>query len=154
MTEQEILEGNKLIAEFMGMTKTAVYWHFPEGFNIRGAGRWEDKKQIAEYLYFNESYDWLLPVLNKIKSGRLDGFCFGSIHVHISATGFQAAWGCSILGTLTRQKSKYDGKGNYDEYEEIHIPHISKTSTTNDSPIYSCYLSVIEFIEWYNNSFK
>ena len=48
MNKEEIIEGNKLIAEFMG-TKVK-----PDGYFIK------------DYLY-HSSWDWLMPVLRKIK---------------------------------------------------------------------------------------
>ena len=61
MTRKEVIEGNKLIAEFItiGVNTETGWLHFrhPEieaaPFNY-------------EYYRFEESWDWLIPVINKI----------------------------------------------------------------------------------------
>lgn len=54
MTEQEIIEGNKLIAEFMG-------GKWPERINH------EVFKSLNNDLGFHNSWDWLMPVVEKIE---------------------------------------------------------------------------------------
>lgn len=64
MTEQEILKGNKLIAEFMGIKivkrndEDAVFLFenaaFPEYF------------RCTKFNTYNSSWDWLMPVVEKI----------------------------------------------------------------------------------------
>jgi hypothetical protein len=65
MTEQEILEGNKLIAEFMG------YKYFPNNSlnGIKGVYEKEGKSLmlITDFTY-HSSWDWLMPVVEKIGS--------------------------------------------------------------------------------------
>lgn len=51
LTPQEIIEGNKLIASFMGDTKRNL----------------ELDPNVSGYHYHN-SFDWLMPVVNKIRS--------------------------------------------------------------------------------------
>lgn len=57
MSDEEILEGNKLIAEFMGGKYYPnggwSEWQFPDG----------GKPSI---LYYNSSWDWIMPVVDKI----------------------------------------------------------------------------------------
>ena len=65
-----ILEGNKLIAEFMGWVHSVVNYHginlfhYPEG----------DKSPIhckqmgLEQMKYHYSWDWLMPVVSKINS--------------------------------------------------------------------------------------
>ena len=65
----EVLEGNKLIAEFMGYklvkkkTLTYKYWEKP----IRGEFGDDIDVLCSEYkLIYHTSWDWLMPVLQKI----------------------------------------------------------------------------------------
>lgn len=76
MAQEEILEGNKLIAEFMGgiYSENAKAWGF-------GDARIEHKelvvrgklyknlvwaKKFEKDLKYHSSWDWLIPVINKI----------------------------------------------------------------------------------------
>ena len=77
MTEKDILEGNKLIAEFMGFERiTGKYY---EGFKDKDGKytfpAWRDineyvvdkRTQLADYeLSFHKKWDWLKPVVEKI----------------------------------------------------------------------------------------
>lgn len=59
MTKEQITEGNKLIAEFMGghlntdSQQSRNEWIFPD---------WH-----TDQLYYHESWDWLMPSVEKIK---------------------------------------------------------------------------------------
>lgn len=63
MTQEEITEGNILIAEFMGGKKLVnndglfTYWG-PDNF----------QHESGEYLKYHSSWDWLMPVVEKIES--------------------------------------------------------------------------------------
>jgi len=50
MTNEEIIEGNKIIAEFM---------QHPEGYDEHG---------VWQKLAYHSSWDWLMPVVEKIES--------------------------------------------------------------------------------------
>ena len=76
MTQEQITEGNKLIAEFMGFThwidsgewigycKLDVdkYSAYKDGMGHR------PHACLFEDLRFHSSYDWLMPVIDKIRS--------------------------------------------------------------------------------------
>jgi len=64
MTEQEILEGNKLIAKFMGAEIDENFARFLNYSNDSVSGR---GYHIFELLY-HSSWDWLMPVVEKIES--------------------------------------------------------------------------------------
>lgn len=57
MTEQE-LEGNKLIAEFMGLIFNGHHWELPQ---LHG------RNKIYEELKYHSSWDWLMAVAEKIE---------------------------------------------------------------------------------------
>lgn len=64
MTPQEIIEGNKLIAEFMGRkgkVNAHLYW-----VNVPSV-----KWVTIEQMQFHSSWDWLMPVAEKIMD-----YCF------------------------------------------------------------------------------
>lgn len=63
MTQQEITEGNKLIAEFMGMKYNSHSGQCTEGFMKGKYGKW-----------FLTSWDWLMPVVVKIEKDHCHNF--------------------------------------------------------------------------------
>lgn len=74
MTQEEIVEGNKLIAEFMGF-KPWVDFNIQLGFcelNINKYSTYEDGMGHIPHactfkeLRFHSSWDWLMPVIDKI----------------------------------------------------------------------------------------
>lgn len=83
MTNEEILEGNKLIAEFMGLeTITLKVDNNGEGICI--------KKPMATTqipVKYHESWDWLMPVVIKIEE---TGYIFHMIskNIYIPAIGY------------------------------------------------------------------
>lgn len=70
MTTQEILEGNKLIADFMGAKRQI------EGRDIKKHEIWLPTHGICRFdtielgmgktLHYHKSWDWLIPVIQKI----------------------------------------------------------------------------------------
>ena len=61
MNQQEIIEGNKLIAEFMGAKMVVENYH---GINII---EFPDKStKDLRGLRYHSSWDWLMPVVEKI----------------------------------------------------------------------------------------
>jgi hypothetical protein len=66
MEEKEILEGNKLIAEFMGMKQGKDF----ADFNGRWSGDWFDAKNAIngcrnEILSFHSDWNWLMAATHK-----------------------------------------------------------------------------------------
>lgn len=113
MKDKEILEGNKLIAEFMGLRKASYY----TGLN----------EFQAEELEYATSYDWLMPVVEKIEDlnwndGKL------SEYLHINEIEFNTEGNEFLIPFRITSKSYYNN-----------IPRIE---------LY--YEAVIDFIKWYN----
>lgn len=73
MTTQEIIEGNKLIAEFMQVRNdfSDIYYlpEFGHYFNSYGQIEWNECFRSNE-LKFNSSWDWLMPVVEKIEKTK------------------------------------------------------------------------------------
>lgn len=63
--EQEIIDGNKLIAEFMGLKSLTKreYENHPDHSNLS-----VDEYSIIEYQRYHTSWDWIMPVVEKIES--------------------------------------------------------------------------------------
>lgn len=65
MKKEEILEGNKLIAYFMGATNPKNH---PGDYLWFAYGHQGQKLWATDKLIFHESWDWLMPVVEKIES--------------------------------------------------------------------------------------
>lgn len=72
MKTNEITEGNQLIAEFMGITDDKGWY---DGFLIDKAGLPFSCGAMGNgtrKLNFNSSWDWLMPVVEKIENSGFD----------------------------------------------------------------------------------
>ena len=74
MTDKEIIEGNKLIAEFMGLNYEDVVkdiWYNYQQLGYRNS----DFMNFPEnYKFYHSSWDWLMPVVEKIKNTMCLGY--------------------------------------------------------------------------------
>lgn len=66
------MENNKLIADFMGIKPTKGYssdWHYSDSpfISINSDSYEEVENTIAEYVKYHTSWDWLMPVVEKIE---------------------------------------------------------------------------------------
>lgn len=113
---EDTKENNKLIAYFMNVKPTGYY----TGLN-------EFK---AEYLEYDTSWDWLMPVVEKIEKLGVST----DIHYYAgttkNASGF---YGTELLGYST-DLSIYDSTNQY------------------DTKLESVYKAVVKFIKWYNKN--
>lgn len=74
MKTEEILNGNKLIAEFMGVVND-----FSDIYHLPQFGRYELKYGQIDFdecfklneLKYNSSWDWLMPVVEKIEKTKM-----------------------------------------------------------------------------------
>ena len=72
MKTEEIIAGNRLLAEFMGVTPEwniwSQNWVYSDGFfcHISNTDREKVLKSMAEYAKYSMSWDWLMPVVEKI----------------------------------------------------------------------------------------
>jgi hypothetical protein len=125
MTQQEIINGNKLIAEFMGSrfydsptTDGRIFFNIPI---LSTGGKYLVLNGIQELneMMFHSSFDWLMPVVDKIESvGYEVTFCRKIKNNKCTC----------LIYAINR--------------------HFIADS---DSKIESVYLAVIDFINWYNN---
>jgi hypothetical protein len=122
MSEATILKGNKLIANFMHINYE----------NNRNAHESSDSFYEDCELEYHKSYDWLMPVVEKIESLKSpDGQCAGNYF-------------CMILGNGI----------------SIELPNkekdilICSTEQKKLTKIEAVYLGVVKFIKWYNKNEK
>ena len=64
MSEQEIIEGNKLIAEFMGIYNQQLLLNTNENIGSQYISYLGDN--YISNLKFHKSWDWIMPVVKKI----------------------------------------------------------------------------------------
>jgi len=131
MTQEERIEGNKLIANFIHRVfplireKDIFRWYDPpEVVKIGRSIIWTEHP-ILEYTsakaHFHEDWNWLMPVIEKIeKTG-----CIVEIWLCLGK-------GCRIT------------KGNFK------TPIQTISNTESNSTIGAVWLAVVEFIKWYN----
>ena len=125
-------ENNKLIAEFIGVKPKDKDWY--DGYELHKAGlpfAYGAMGNGTNDLKFYESWDWLMPVVDKIDKlvmRNKDWFMvsIGSFHTSIF------------------RKNKL-GHPYFDE--EINID-------VNDNKLLRTYKAVVEFIKWYNKNKK
>lgn len=132
MVEKEIIEGNILICDFMGWEKSVItglgktelkgYYVFAVPTNQTMYGR---PYSDIERLKFHSSWDWLMPVVEKI-SEHYD--------FTISSVGL---WVCYI-----------DRKDC--DWEDKHIGDMGG----HEPVITNAFMAVVQFIKWYNTNKK
>ena len=123
---KNLLENNKLIAEFMGLDWEEVVGQCK--YNLYESG-YRDNLIInnpESWVCYNSSWDWLMIVVEKIESIE-DGI----YQVDILQEGCKILKKCSLLIDKTVSKLEPD--------------------TTK---IKSVYLACVEFIKWYNKQNK
>ena len=134
-------ETNKLIAEFMGAkikskkfgyTSTSSYGYWFEDFNISYDGI------SVSNLKFHKSWDWLIPVVEKIENLNLKEFFY--------------KWNEEEKTRYNFMSICVDISYNYcNIYVELELdPPYEISSVTLDSKIEAVYKAVVNFINWYN----
>ncbi len=119
MTPQEILEGNKLIAEFMGFTVYDKRYPRNHSIGVADATIPQRKDYILEKCKYHTSWEWLMMAVDKMED---DGYCFTS-----------DPW--------THKLIEY---GTVDE--RVVLEYEKQNENTN---LENLYYPVIEFIKWY-----
>ena len=130
MTQKKILEGNKLIALFLGYVKSSsdkdfTFYTHPDGKGIITQSKHDYTRYYTHELIesrsflFHRSWDWLMPVVKK----------------------------CAELF----EHHQYDSEDYYHITEEIFHPDYSLSEFMN-ADIESVYNRVVTFIKWYNQN--
>ena len=138
MTQEEIIEGNKLIAEFMypHRDKRRKDYPFPFpvieivpaediiGYGKVSEGEIKHHSGIPNMMKYHSSWDWLMPVVEKIENM---GFWFNIKKNHVTI-----AW---------------DNKGNHDS----NMIHSEFGDFTKIERVWSC---IVAFIKYHNERNK
>jgi len=136
MSTQEIIEGNEAISDFMDLKPLEWISDFGDKMKI-----WVNKKtEITEYdepeLKYHSSWDWLMPVVEKIES--IHDEHHGYFGVHISSNS------CSIQGTnLWKAIEENSSYGSV---------YMSDPNAIFPTKIESTWYNIVEFIKWYNQT--
>jgi hypothetical protein len=131
MENEKINEGNVLIAEFMGEEcHLSRYYYLPQFGHYRNSyGNIEYNETFSDdQLKYHSSWDWLMPVVEKIAQ-----FPKGSV---------------LMMSVVGHYKVQLYNQGRALGSE----PH--GDSGIQDSFIYATWLAVINFIKWYNEHLK
>lgn len=121
--ESQVIEGNKLIGEFMGAKRSTVdgdkrYLRFPDPH----AGT-DTYAFYPRELKYHSSWDWLMPVVEKII--QIDGVDVETLNWLV--------------------KIKYDDGENV-----IVISSMDSLKKKGATMIQAYYNTVVQFIQWYN----
>lgn len=123
MTEQEIIEGNKLIAEFMGDYRAK--YKVSNDYTLANA--------MLKTLKYHSSWDWLMPVVEKIKDVMTLGY------FNIDST-----WHDELRQEWVIQWSNSSPSRSF---------CIKRSDFKRDIKLIELvWLAVIEFFKWYNIS--
>lgn len=126
MEDKQILDGNKLLADFMGIKIGVSLYSYRIG--VQNPIREQD-------LNFHASWGWLMGVVEKIESIHDD---------------FHGYFGVYISGnTCTIQGTKLDTSP-----ETFHPAYLSDVNAVFPTKIESTWYNVVQFIKWYNETIK
>lgn len=130
MAPEEIIEGNKLIAEFDGgVLQADAVGHLKRNIFFR------DMKiglhlYNAEMLSYHSSWDWLMPVVEKIQN------------IDIKAAPNYEGYRIEIVVQ------------GYVKISGFPMPAIFANVSKEGSLIAAIYKAIVEFIKWYNQTKK
>lgn len=133
MTTLKTNTDNKLIAEFMGYPTNNYWWHHPTPEIPNGLPMSLNENTCK----FQTSYDWLMPVVEKIETIQLPSPSMIPVSVQIKGSS------CRIF------------KGEWNDDTEGFISVVSYSDDDERfSKIEVTFSAVVEFIKWYNQQNK
>jgi hypothetical protein len=158
MKTEEIIKGNKLIVEFMGWKETSknLKWvsHYGDDYDNRTMfSGWikqeqeyleteplivvENNKRKIDFLrnlLYDTSWDWLMPVVEKIENLDFVNYSLISKRNYINGDIY------------------YKIQLGRDTEENIDPVNFPIEIMESKSKIYATWIAVIEFIKWYNEN--
>ena len=117
------IEGNKLIAEFMGFTKT----EHPTRLLMPGT---KGVTIALTELFYHSSWDWLMPVVDKIEQVSINHY-----------TGFTVDIRRKHCCIYCHQKGRMDG-----------IIYQTEWNKERETKILTVWEACVQFIQWYNEN--
>ena len=157
-TNNEITEGNILIAEFLGYKKVSsdkdfTFYEHPDKKGVITQADYDCKKFITHGLMesrgfiFHRSYDWLMPVVEKIETISDGLFDIERWNVKISW------WYHKDLKRMgiDRKSQWYSSGGIFHQHVISHYPE-SKEKLKESSKLKATWLACVIFINWYNEN--
>jgi len=128
------LESNKLIANFMNVQPIQYDEHYQwnDGvyFSVSGVEKDKVLQHIYEYVKYAESWDWLMPVVEKITSISLLDNVNECNYIYI---GFDYEDNSHYVNLYHGEDAQINGFSKTDKIEAV-------------------YAAVVEFIKWYNKN--
>lgn len=156
MTQEEILEGNRLIAEFMGgkygkgthrgiKANAELLGKLPQHeiwLPIHGIVR-QDTIELGKgkIMKYHSSWDWLMPVVEKIELYSSPNY------YKEKATTEDFTVSCDILTDLVIMTVHFKQP---DPNKQRKVKQF--TANVNSSKIEAVYKAVLQFITWYNQN--
>jgi len=122
------MEDNKLIAEFMGDDYEAIVFSAKD--DLYAIGHRNDVYIDANYKLYHNSWDWLMPVVEKIEN----------LPYMECGNAFQVVIFEEEVSIMKKDPVKW--------VQIVDIP------ANGDSKIQVTYNAVVEFIKWYNTQNK
>jgi hypothetical protein len=146
MTEQEIIDGNILIAKYM------EYLVGPLSGWISGKNECAYKKEDGEIneaipvngLKYHKSWDVLMPVIEKISKHKHNGF---PLNVTVSGD-------CGIFIDINHSNMAAQlYEGNREIVNTLNINYFADTEVQDEtySHIMSVWVGVVQFVNWFNS---
>lgn len=133
MTEEQIIEGNTLIAKFMG---AVVIEHYPDHELLDFIHRDNYPENTRYYatttLKYHKEPNWIIPVVERIEA-------LPPLENHGKFVTYISSNGCTIQGTKFRS----------DPPNNAYL-----VDTIADNKIEATWISVSYFINWYNRQEK
>jgi len=151
-----IQTGNEIIAKFMDMKKTDGFTTSMSGLQVSATGYEHNGEfMLLEDLQFHSSYDWLMPVIDRIE--ELGAYSIAGRKVYSSVKFDRHS-----VEIYFSPKQKYLLHLKFQPYHvdkgtwmhPMFTDHIVKQfDFSTHGKRMGLYTAILEFINWYNNSY-
>ena len=135
MKTKEITENNKLIAEFMGMKPSKIFGKYSISKDHCTCNEDTPDKAMngfASIAKYNTSWDWLMPIVEEIEKEGFSVYIASGWKRHSGITKITHVCDITISGFFSK---------NHEHWSRF-----------DDNKINAVYLTIIDFIKWYNSN--